>query len=97
MFWIDVFMAVFRFPGMFSKLRDAIREEWDNIPQATIDNLINSMRRRSNALRDHQWWTHMILTCELLHLTPVLFKGLSLRIALDYQCVRDTNVIIFEY
>lgn len=39
-------------PGNVQQLRDAITEEWDNIPQATIDNLINSMRRRCTALRD---------------------------------------------
>ena len=29
------------------QLRIAIEEEWDNIPQATINSLINSMRRPS--------------------------------------------------
>ncbi len=30
----------------------AIEEEWNNIPLATINNLINSMRRRCVALRE---------------------------------------------
>ncbi len=34
------------------QLRTAIEEEWTNIPQATINNLINSMRRRWVALRE---------------------------------------------
>ncbi|KAK7916300.1 hypothetical protein WMY93_012061 [Mugilogobius chulae] len=32
-------------PTNIQQLRTAIEEEWTNIPQATIDNLINSMRR----------------------------------------------------
>lgn len=39
-------------PDNVRQLRVALREEWNNIPQATIDNLINSMRRRCVALRD---------------------------------------------
>ncbi|ROL55109.1 Transposable element Tcb2 transposase [Anabarilius grahami] len=33
-------------PANIRQLRTAIEEEWSNIPQATINNLINSMRRR---------------------------------------------------
>ncbi len=32
-------------PANIQQLRTAIEEEWTNIPQATINNLINSMRR----------------------------------------------------
>ncbi len=39
-------------PANIQKLRTAIEEEWTNIPQATINNLINSMRRRCVALRE---------------------------------------------
>ncbi len=39
------------------QLRTAIEEEWTNIPQATINNLINSMRRRCG-----EWWAHHIVT-----------------------------------
>uniref|UniRef100_A0A8C6LIM2 Tc1-like transposase DDE domain-containing protein n=1 Tax=Nothobranchius furzeri TaxID=105023 RepID=A0A8C6LIM2_NOTFU len=39
-------------PTNIQQLRTAIEEEWSNIPQATIDNLINSMRRRCVALRE---------------------------------------------
>ena len=39
-------------PGNVRELRTALGEEWDNIPQATIDNLMGSMRRRLTALRD---------------------------------------------
>ncbi len=39
-------------PANIQQLSTAIEEEWTNIPQATIDNLINSMRRRCVALRE---------------------------------------------
>ncbi|ROL52347.1 Transposable element Tcb1 transposase [Anabarilius grahami] len=39
-------------PANIPQLRTAIEEEWTNIPQATINNLINSMRRRCVALRE---------------------------------------------
>ncbi|ROL46454.1 Glutamate receptor ionotropic, NMDA 2B [Anabarilius grahami] len=39
-------------PANIQQLRTAIEEEWTNIPQATINNLINSIRRRCFALRE---------------------------------------------
>ncbi len=39
-------------PVNIQQLRTAIEEEWTNIPQATINNLINYMRRRCVALRE---------------------------------------------
>uniref|UniRef100_A0A8C1BLK3 Tc1-like transposase DDE domain-containing protein n=1 Tax=Cyprinus carpio carpio TaxID=630221 RepID=A0A8C1BLK3_CYPCA len=39
-------------PANIQQLRTAIEEEWTSIPQATINNLINSMRRRCVALRE---------------------------------------------
>ncbi len=39
-------------PAYIQQLCTAIEEEWTNIPQATINNLINSMRRRCVALRE---------------------------------------------
>ncbi len=39
-------------PSNIQQLRTAIEEEWTNIPQATINNLINSMRRRCVAPRE---------------------------------------------
>ncbi|ROL52432.1 hypothetical protein DPX16_6116 [Anabarilius grahami] len=39
-------------PANIQQLRTAIEEEWTNIQQATINNLINSMRRRCVALRE---------------------------------------------
>ncbi len=44
-------------PANIQQLRTAIEEEWTNIPQATINNLINSMRRRCG-----EWWEHHIVT-----------------------------------
>jgi hypothetical protein len=37
-------------PGNIQQLCTAIEEEWENIPQATINSLINSMRRKYVAL-----------------------------------------------
>ncbi len=39
-------------PANIQQVRTAIEEEWTNIPQATINNLINSMRSRCVALRE---------------------------------------------
>ncbi len=39
-------------PANIQQLRTAIEEEWIKIPQATINNLINSMLRRCVALRE---------------------------------------------
>jgi hypothetical protein len=41
-------------------LRTAIEEEWDNIPQATINSL---------KICQGKWWSHEILTCFVIH-TP---------------------------
>jgi hypothetical protein len=43
MLWIDVYVNLLQFSQISSKHRTAIEEEWDNIPQATINSLINSM------------------------------------------------------
>ena len=37
-------------PGNVNELRDALLEEWNNIPQAQINNLIHSMRHRCQAV-----------------------------------------------
>jgi hypothetical protein len=39
-------------PTNIQQLRTAVEEEWDNIPQATINTLVNSMRRRRVALHE---------------------------------------------
>ncbi len=39
-------------PANIQQLCTAIEEQWTNIPQATINNLINSMQRRCVALRE---------------------------------------------
>ena len=38
-------------PANIGELRQALTEEWQNIPQATIDRLIGSMRRRCVAVQ----------------------------------------------
>jgi len=37
-------------PDTLQKLRDALVQEWNNIPQAFIQRLISSMRRRCEAV-----------------------------------------------
>ncbi len=46
-------------PANIQQLRTAIEEEWTNIPQATINNLINSMRRRWEMVvtPDNDWFS----------------------------------------
>ena len=39
-------------PIYIQQLRKAIEEEWDNIPQATINSLINSIQRRCVVLHE---------------------------------------------
>ncbi len=47
-------------PANIQQIRTAIEEEWTSIPQATINNLINSMRRSCTVWG--KWWSHQILT-----------------------------------
>jgi hypothetical protein len=64
---IDMYNSV-PVPTNIQQLRTAIEEEWDNIPQATINRLINSMRMRRR-IAWGKWWSHQILTGFLIH-TP---------------------------
>ncbi len=50
-------------PANIQQLRTAIEEEWTNIPQATINNLINSMRRRWQMVvtPDTDWFSELVL------------------------------------
>jgi hypothetical protein len=41
-----------RVPANIQPLHTAIEEVWDNIPQATINSLINSMQRRCVMLHE---------------------------------------------
>jgi hypothetical protein len=50
MLWIDVYYSMFQFPPISTNICKAI-EEWDNIPQAAVNSLINSMQRRSRCMR----------------------------------------------
>ncbi len=58
MLCIGVYDSVFQYLPISSnfalqrRANFAIEEEWTNIPQATINNLINSMRRRCVALHE---------------------------------------------
>ena len=44
-------------PQNLNDLRAALQEEWDAVPQQTIRRLVNSMRRRSQAVTDAQGHT----------------------------------------
>jgi hypothetical protein len=70
MLWIDKRVSV---PANIRQLRTAIEEEWDNIPQDTINSLINSMRRRCRAAWGKRW-SHQILTGFLIHAPPFLLR-----------------------
>ncbi len=56
MLWIgvndSVFPSILAVPANIQQPRTAIEEEWTNIPQATINNLTNSMRRRCVAVSE---------------------------------------------
>ncbi len=52
MLLISIYDSVFQFKSNILQLRTVLEEEWTNIPQATINNLINSMWRRCVALRE---------------------------------------------
>ncbi len=54
MLWIGVYNSVLQFLPISSNFAFhlSIEEEWTNIPQATINNLINSMWRRYVALHE---------------------------------------------
>ena len=49
MLWIDVYASVFLFPPISSNFAQPFEEEWDNIPQATINSLINSAKEMCHA------------------------------------------------
>jgi hypothetical protein len=50
--WIDMYDSMFQFPQNIQPFFTAIEEEWDNIPQATINSLINFIQRRCVALHE---------------------------------------------
>ena len=58
MFWVGVYNSVFQFLPIsinFAQRRGVEQEEeeeWDNISEATVNSLINSMGRRCVALND---------------------------------------------
>ncbi len=78
-------------PANIQQLRTAIEEEWTNIPQATINNLINSMWRRWRMVvtPDTDWFSEPPNTVKL-HILEWPFIVASLRhtcaiIMLSYQ------------
>jgi hypothetical protein len=53
MLWIDEYNSMFQFP--FQQLCTAIEEEWGSIPQATINSLLNSIRRQMAVTPGTDW------------------------------------------
>ena len=53
-------------PETLDELRWALTQEWNNIPQAFIRNLIGSMRRRCQAVINAREDTHVINTVKLV-------------------------------
>ncbi len=84
MLWIGVYDSVFQF---IQQLHTDIEEEWTNIPQATINNLINSMWRRCVALSeangcntpDTDWFSDTPPNTVKLHILEWPFIVASLR------------------
>ncbi len=60
------------------QLRTAIEEEWTNIPQATINNLINSMRRRWQMVvtPDTDWFSFIFLFSVYIQCSPLILAPL---------------------
>ena len=50
-------------PASVQELRQALLEEWDQIPQYKIRRLISSMRRRCQAVIEAQVTSHTLLKC----------------------------------
>ncbi len=78
-------------PANIQQLRTAIEEKWTNIPQATINNLINSMWRRCVALREAngghtRYW--------LIFRPPNTVKLLNLEWSFIVASLRHTCAII---
>ena len=59
-------------PTNIQQLRTAIEEELENIPQATINSLTNSMPKQLCRTAWGKWWSHQILTGFLIH-APTFF------------------------
>jgi hypothetical protein len=64
-----------RVPTNIQQLCTVIEEEWDNIQQATINSLINSMWRRCVMLDEANCIFYHIWTGFLIH-SPTFFKGI---------------------
>ena len=79
MLWIDMYGSVFQFPTNIQQLRTAIEEEWDNIPQATINSLINSMWRRCVALHETNSGHNRILS--------VFLSTLFSKVSVTNRCI----------
>jgi hypothetical protein len=49
-------------PRNVQKLAGALVEEWGNISQQELENVVQSMRRRCTVVLNAAWWPHQILT-----------------------------------
>ena len=58
-------------PETLDELRRALIQEWNNIPQAFIRNLIGPMRRRCQAVINTREDTHVINTVKLVFVVMI--------------------------
>ena len=76
MLWIESVRQRVPDPADIQQLRTAIEEEWENIPQATINSLINSIRKEMRQMvvtPDTDWFSELYLysqSCEIHRLGP---------------------------
>ena len=57
-------------PNTIAQMQEALREEWEAIPQQDIRRLVHSMRRRITALYPSQRWPHTILIMLIVLCNP---------------------------
>ncbi len=69
-FWITVSVRVFHHLTRYCSNAEALREEWEAIPQQDIRSLVHSMRRRITALYPSQRWPHTILIMLIVLCNP---------------------------
>ena len=67
-------------------LAGALVEEWGNISQQELANLVQSMRRRCSAVLKCSWWPHQILTVTF-DFNPLFVQGHHYSISVSHMSV----------
>ncbi len=95
MLWIGMYDKRVPVPANIQQRRTAIEEEWINIPQTTINNLINSMRRdvlhcmRQMVVTPDTDWFSDPPNIVKLHIVKWPFIVASLSILICHTCEVD--------